>query len=379
MANSMAIDIPQDIIYQVIAAVDDDEELLKQCALVSSSFLIPSRKQLFSEIDLKNDKAAQRLHQCLIQNPVIQSFVKRIAIQPGLSDESNRLFNSPSLSAILQCPLCSLESFSIDLGDPCNWNNFSSELKDALSNIIHSSSLKDLSLTKVVNVPITLFLGIVHLTTLKLDSILPGDFDGGQSGFLTPETSKEVAIAASSPLVDQCVWHFHERVRGTRFPSSSAYFSQTLDMEGPTEPIFLPFMCRLRYFEIDFNTIDMDHFNILSFLIRSLRVSLTSPATLEHLKLNIWSWICGDNLHSALYAFYVKLRDADIWNHLDSIITLPIGSRLQRVDIDIDYAYHHDYDTEEPDKDHILEAVLDDLPLLREKGILFLETNIERG
>jgi hypothetical protein len=146
-------------------------------------------------------------------------------------------------------------------------------------------------------------------------------------------------------------------------------------MEGPTEPIFLPFMCRLRYFEINANpdSADMDDFNILSFLIRSLCVSLTSPATLEHLKLKIKIWFRGND---NFYAFYDEFRDADIWNHLDSIITLPISSRLQRVEIEIDYTFPYDNDMAEPDNDDILEAVLDGLPLLRKKGILFIEANI---
>ena len=62
-------------------------------------------------------------------------------------------------------------------------------------------------------------------------------------------------------------------------------------MEGLTEPIFLPFMCRLRvleiYRDIDPSSATMRDFNILSLLIRSLRISLTSPATLEHLKFDI--------------------------------------------------------------------------------------------
>jgi hypothetical protein len=144
MANSVAI--PQDIIYQVISEVGDERELLKQCALVSSSFLLPSRKQLFSEIYLRTERAAQRLRQCLIKNPIIQSFVKRIAIGPWLLDESNRLFNSSSLPTILQLQFCCLESFWISSVnyDRLDWNYFSSELKDALSNIIHSSTLETL-------------------------------------------------------------------------------------------------------------------------------------------------------------------------------------------------------------------------------------------
>jgi hypothetical protein len=214
MANSVAI--PQDIIDNVIAAVGYDKNLLRQCALVSYSFLLPSRKQLFSKIYLRGDQASQRLHQCLVQNPVIQSFVRKITITRCQS-------NSTSVLAILRIPFSCLESFSIDLWDfqAWNWDSFSSELKDALSNIIHSSTLKTLSLRRVVNVPINVF-GIVHLMRLELDSLSPGHFNGERSSSLTVAVSNGVATTASHTEIDQCVWSFREPVRSlsTRFLTS---------------------------------------------------------------------------------------------------------------------------------------------------------------
>jgi hypothetical protein len=52
-------------------------------------------------------------------------------------------------------------------------------------------------------------------------------------------------------------------------------FSLIRDKEGPTEPIFLPFMCRLRFLEIDINPFSatMSDFAVLSFLMRSLSIS----------------------------------------------------------------------------------------------------------
>jgi hypothetical protein len=155
MANS--VPIPQDIIDNVIAAVGDDKYLLKQCALVSSSFLLPSRKQLCSEISLRGDQASERLHQFLVQNPVMQSFVRSITIAEHSVITTSMLNDSTSL-AILRLPFCCLESFSLSFYQPgLDWNSFSSELKDAISNIIHSSTLKTLSLEGVAEVPITLF------------------------------------------------------------------------------------------------------------------------------------------------------------------------------------------------------------------------------
>jgi hypothetical protein len=216
--------IPQDIIYNIIEAVGDDKRSLKACALVSSSFLLPSRKHLFSNLSLDLDQACERLHQFLVENPVVQSFVRRITI------ELHRLLNCTSLIAILRLPFCCLESFSItgssvESQDPLNWNDLSSELKDTLSTVIHSSTLKTLHL-KRISVPIMLFLGI-NLTKLELTDVSSNEFDGKQSRLLTPGPLEGMATTAPHTVVDHCVWNYFEPVYGTRFPTS-AYFSLIL-------------------------------------------------------------------------------------------------------------------------------------------------------
>ena len=134
------MDIPQDIIDNVIAAVgNDDTYLLKQCALVSSSFLLPSRKQLFSRITLRSDTTCQGIYQLLVQNPVIKSFVRTISIENSqiswYQPEVPKWMNCISLFAILQLPFCNLEHFSITLNRKClswNWNDFRRELRDEI-------------------------------------------------------------------------------------------------------------------------------------------------------------------------------------------------------------------------------------------------------
>jgi hypothetical protein len=101
--------------------------------------------------------------------------------------------------------------------------------------------------------------------------------------------------------------------------------------------------------------------------MRSLCISLTSPATLEHLRLKLSiqydSFIQSDT-------FYEDLRGADVWRHLDSITTHP-SSRLQRVDVNINANGFYD----NFDEDKIAKAVLDGLPLLCTEGILFVEAH----
>ena len=90
-------------------------------------------------------------------------------------------------------------------------------------------------------------------------------------------------------------------------------------------------------------------------------ISLTSPATLEHLEFNIRF---RDYINFNSYRFYDNLRDADVWSHLDSIVTHPAGSRL-RVDINIDHIFRHNDHWEELG----WKAVVDGLPLLRKSHI----------
>jgi hypothetical protein len=195
--------MPQDIIDSIIEAVGDDDDslrMLKQCALVSSSFLLPSRRRLFSKTTLRSDKACQRLYQLLIDNPVVQSFVRSIIVEL-----SQKLFG-PHLIAILRFPFCRLESFSmlnLDLYRS-DWTQnrphwYTPELMDALSSISHSSTLKTLRICRI-NAPIMLFRGM-HLTKLVLYSFMPNVFGGGLE-------------ASDHSVIDQCVWQLDDLVSG---------------------------------------------------------------------------------------------------------------------------------------------------------------------
>jgi hypothetical protein len=105
-------------------------------------------------------------------------------------------------------------------------------------------------------------------------------------------------------------------------------------------------------------------------MINSLFISLTSPAILEHLRFNIRFHVDEDL--NCVY-FYNKLSNTDTWTHLDSLATHPTVSRLQRVDIKIQFSYQDD-DGEDDRCVVIEEAILGSLPLLRTKGILFVKT-----
>jgi hypothetical protein len=121
----------------------------------------------------------------------------------------------------------------------------------------------------------------------------------------------------------------------------------------------------------------MSDFGILSYWMGSLYISLISPATLERLEFNIRFFDSFEKFD--FNTLYEDLRDADAWNHLDSITTLPAGSQLQRVDINFnfDLIYEDDSEGAEPDEDKAFKAFLDGLTLLCTKGILFVGTAVE--
>ena len=214
--RSCTMELPQDIIDNVIAAVGDDAHLLKQCSLVSSSFLRPSRKQLFSRITIRNDQFCQGIHQFFVKNLTILSFVRTISLMHMDGSLYPQWMNGTLLPAFLRLPFSCLECFSITLfrlhcdwnfdSEFWDWNSFSSEMKDALSNIILSSTLKTLCLRGITNFPITLFHHITHLTTLELGSLTPNDFCDEIP--LTTAALKGVAPMVSHTVIDRCVWRF---------------------------------------------------------------------------------------------------------------------------------------------------------------------------
>ena len=208
------LDIPQDIIDNVIDVVADDTNSLKQCSLVSSSFLLPSRKHLFSRISIRGERSCEGIHQLLLQNPFIQPCVKSITMN---FSRYRQWVDNTSILVILRLPFCCLERFAIylprnsshcqwdamDWNHDCeswDWNYFGNEFREALGNIMLSSTLKTLSLNGITNLPISFFVYIAPLTTLELDTISPSDFfDDSSSLQIHP---------ASNGVIERCVWRF---------------------------------------------------------------------------------------------------------------------------------------------------------------------------
>jgi hypothetical protein len=165
-----SICIPQEIIDTIIKNIDvQDKSLLRNCALVSHSSLYQSRKQLYSYIKLSTSKQCRSLCNVLLQHPYIQSLVKTLDIM--FTIEHHSLHHRPTVTTILRLLMCSLSTLLFSSYDEYYWYCLPDNLKYALSDIIHSSSLTTFTLSHACFVPTQFFLGLKGLRTLCLYNV----------------------------------------------------------------------------------------------------------------------------------------------------------------------------------------------------------------
>jgi hypothetical protein len=128
----------------------------------------------------------------------------------------------------------------------------------------------------------------------------------------------------------------------------------------------MPFIYRLRIFEIyiDLRSGTEHDFQVVSYFLLTLCVSLTAPAMLQYLQVNI-----GIRNFDPT-TFYDNIRN--VWSPLDCLATLPTASQLQRVIIKIIYMYGFGVDEPQIYASEVAVAVFEALPLLSMSGILFV-------
>jgi hypothetical protein len=114
---------------------------------------------------------------------------------------------------MLQLPFPCIQVFSID-GFRCfpdfpRWGGLDDELTDAISNLIHSTTLQTLDIQFLAHVPFSLFQGMGHLKRLDLNFAWPCWFE---EDLVAPRD-----LGGVETVVDECIWYFWEPVRGMRF------------------------------------------------------------------------------------------------------------------------------------------------------------------
>jgi hypothetical protein len=208
MASSLSF--PQEIVDTIIGTFDvHDRFTLKRCALVSRSFLIPSRKRIFSVLSIRNEQQCQKLYCFLTQNPYIQSSVTSLSIDAAAAYGLRNGIGSEAALPILRLSFRCLRRLSIGAYEPnyLDWSVLGSDIRNALWDLIHSSPLTSLSLQCILNLPIDLSHGLTRIREIELYDVSLDIFHKEQHKAKTANFLKE----NNSPI-ERFTWSFHDRV-----------------------------------------------------------------------------------------------------------------------------------------------------------------------
>jgi hypothetical protein len=186
---ALSIPIPQDVIDCIIAHLRKDPDTLKTCAVVSRSFLPPSRKHLFFFIRLFDSLSSQRLCDILSFEPELALLIQVL----GIDDFKKPVWfaTDQSVPKILRMThrlkMLRLDDTSVGLGDHDHrcapWDSFSTELQSALVECLDSPSLVEVFIDKIPRIPISM---VTHFTHLKRMSL---SFDIFDDAHWSPQSS----------------------------------------------------------------------------------------------------------------------------------------------------------------------------------------------
>jgi hypothetical protein len=177
----VAISIPQDVIDSIVDMLHGDPDTLKNCAMTSHSFLIPSRKHLFYSVHLYSVLLSQKLHHLLCIHPEISHCIKELCITQN-DPTYSWLVTDKALPCILDM-LDHLQSLSLGMitSGLIMWSWFSRELHSALKSRFQSSSLLDLKIIQCCDVPVSMITSFINLRRLILIMVHFDDDIGEQA------------------------------------------------------------------------------------------------------------------------------------------------------------------------------------------------------
>lgn len=163
--------IPADIIYAIIDEIRTDTHTLKQCSLVSRSFLSYSHRHLFAAIQLDHPTQCRGLYRVLMQNPSLVSYIRRLVIVANVKPEfrgRDWVTIENTLSTVILM-LHNLHAFTLrnTFERPIAWDvlpiDFRSAILDLSTTGIHTITLHNLA-----NLPIANFSRFLRLKQLQL-------------------------------------------------------------------------------------------------------------------------------------------------------------------------------------------------------------------
>ncbi|KAG5640495.1 hypothetical protein DXG03_008324 [Asterophora parasitica] len=221
----MAVLLPLEVLEIILEALSDDPSTLRQCSIVSKSFLVLSRKVLFSVIQLYSRftvgdgsdsevlaPPCDRLYDVLRKNPCVAAYVREIhIIGPCWAYTSDVL--PPLLEMVADCGLLEVFTFRM-YGEDMTWQTLPAALKAAFIRVFQLPALRAVQLGDVCfgSFPLEMFampprlkhIGHFYVyqhedpqQAIPESAVLPSS--EGETRFLD---SLEIGGATALPLVD---------------------------------------------------------------------------------------------------------------------------------------------------------------------------------
>ncbi|KAJ7800348.1 hypothetical protein B0H14DRAFT_1692284 [Mycena olivaceomarginata] len=149
--------LPQELLDAIIDQVRD-KETLKACALVATSFLPPSQRNLFRKVRLGDRDTSATL----AESPHLVSYIRDLTIY---------IWGTMSELAVILRSVQSIESLFVIAWSPKNWKRLGDEASSALLDCLSRPSLRRLGLSNVLGVPAALILAATAIPVVQFKSV----------------------------------------------------------------------------------------------------------------------------------------------------------------------------------------------------------------
>jgi hypothetical protein len=217
--------IPYDVIETIVERLRNDKATLKNCSLVSHSFLLLSRRWLFSVILLDTSLASQRLYHLLKVNPTIAPMIRELFIKIDSYPGSTGVMHDRYLPTTLGL-VSSLHLLSLHCTYKLTWQDLSTELCSAI--VPHFESLAAVKFSSL-RLPIS---AVTNFTKLRSLSLLDIDFDDDGSLVPLPMLAQlealELGITDEYHLPVQVVTRMASQMQNLKLLSVSISFGGAL-------------------------------------------------------------------------------------------------------------------------------------------------------
>jgi hypothetical protein len=140
--------LPQELFDTIIDEIRD-KETLKACALVATSFLPPSQRNLFRKIQLGGPRSRRDTPVFLAGFPYLVAYIRDLTIYVR-----DTAWNSVAVSVVLRSAR-DIESL-VFCGRASNWSRLGDEVSSTLLDCLSRPSLRRLDLTHMEGVPAAL-------------------------------------------------------------------------------------------------------------------------------------------------------------------------------------------------------------------------------